>query len=249
MTEPVVLSGSSLATYLRCGKQWEYIYVRRMRMPPSVKQVLGISAHEAIEVNLEQKIETRLDLPTEAVLEAYGDSYDRGIGAVDKPEEDTGKAKDQGYELVATYQEIVAPDLQPRLVEEEIKFEINGIPWSGYIDVVDEQNVVRDAKTTSRAPSPQKFFLPMVGYALGFRHLTGEVETAVQLDYLVRRKNSPYVRASSGGPVNDEDINTFTEVVEAVSDGIEAGTFIPNGISNGSCSWCGFRSICPAVRR
>lgn len=249
MAEPVVLSGSSLATYLRCGLWWEYQYVRRVRAIPSVKQVLGISTHKAIEVNLEQKISTRLDLPTEDVLAAYGDSYDRDIIEVEKPEEDAGKAKDQGYELVATYQKMVAPDLQPALVEAEVKFEINGIPWSGYIDMVDENRVVRDAKTTARAPSPQKFFLPMVGYALGYRHLTGEKETAIQLDYLVRRKTQPYVRANSGGPVNDEDISTFTEVVERAADGIAAGAFIPNGLYNGACNYCPYRFVCPAVRR
>jgi hypothetical protein len=245
MSEVTVLSGSSLATYLRCGLQWEFAYVRRIRIPPRVRMVVGTATHAAIETNYRQKIETGQDLPLPEVLDSYSDSYDTEIAAVEDPDEDIGEAKDQGVALTQIYQQQVAPVVQPVLVEEQIQAEINGIPYSGFLDVTDHNNRIRDTKTTGKKPFGDAYKLSMTGYAILFRHLTDTVETGITLDYLIRTKK-PYYLPIEGGPVDDGEIGRFAGILEGVSESIGQGSFPPNGLVSGACGWCGFREICPA---
>ena len=246
MSDDLVLSGSSLSTYLRCGLQWEFAYVRRIRRPPRVRMVIGTATHEAVEVNYRQKRETMTDLPLADVLDAYSTAFDREVVEAEA-DEDVGEAKDQGVVLTGIYQEKVAPNVQPVLVEEQIQASINGIPYSGFLDVTDQDNRIRDTKTTGKRPAEDVYKLSMTGYSILFRHKTETRETGITLDYLIRTKK-PYYLPVEGGPVDDGEINRFARVLEGVSDGIAAGSFPPNGLINGSCGWCGYADICPAYQ-
>lgn len=246
MSDITVLSGSSLATYLRCGLQWEFAYVKRIRRPPRVRMVIGTAAHEAIEVNYRQKRETFVDLPEADVLDAFATAYDREVVEAED-DEDKGEAKDDGIKLTQIYQTEVAPKVQPVLVEEPMQALVNGIPYSGVIDLTDQNNRIRDTKTSAKAPDESMYRLSMTGYAVLFREHSGTEESGITLDYLIRTKK-PYYLPVEGGAVDDGELGRFAGVLEAVSDGINAGSFPPNGLLNRSCSWCGYADICPAYR-
>jgi len=248
VTVPLVLSASSVTTFLRCGRQWYYAYVAEIKSPPSVRQVLGVAAHSAIEANMLQKLDSYLDLPTEAVEDVFAGEYDRLVGDVETPEEDIGRAKDSGIALIHKHHSEVAPRIQPIWVEEPVQFAVNGIPYSGMIDVVDDHHRVRDWKTTTRRPSGQNYLLNMIGYALAYRQRTGETESEVVLDYLVRTKVPQYIPIASGGPVDGKAVVNFASVVTEVAETIQAGNFAPNGLVNGACSWCGYKNLCPAYQ-
>jgi hypothetical protein len=53
----------------------------------------------------------------------------------------------------------------------------------------------------------------------------------------------------AGGPVSDEEIVRFANIVESVAHAIKAGRFVPNGLASGACSWCGYKAICPAYQK
>lgn len=214
-----------------------------------MKLLLGRATHEAVETNYRQKLLTETDLPIEQVVDAFSDAYDREVSDIEDPDEDTGKAKDQGVGLTKLYQRQVAPTVQPEMVEEPVAFEVNGIPYSGYIDLVAD-NRIRDLKTTNRTPpreAPGRTH-QLVGYALGYRHATGKIEDGVQLDYLIRTKKPGYLPIT--GTVDDHAIASYAQVVTQVSTAIEQGTFLPNGLIGNppACSWCGFKTFCPAYR-
>jgi hypothetical protein len=247
MSEPLVLSGSSLSTYLRCGMQWEFAYVKRIRRPPRVRMVIGMATHFAIETNYRQKIETGQDMPIDDVCDAFSDSYDLEIMNVEDEDEDIGEAKDQGITLTEIYQEQVAPTVWPVLVEQQIQASINEIPYSGFLDVTDHNNRIRDTKTSGKRPVEDAYKLSMTGYAVLFRHHTETTESGISLDYLIRTKK-PYYLPIEGGTVDDGEINRFAHVLQGVAEGIEAGSFAPNGLVNGSCGWCGYADICPAYQ-
>ena len=84
----------------------------------------------------------------------------------------------------------------------------------------------------------------MVGYAIGYRHLTGGLETGIVLDHIVRTKTPYHFQVKSDGPVPDESIFSFAGIVESVHDSIQAGSFPPTGLKSGACSWCGFKREC-----
>jgi len=48
----LILSASSVGTYLRCPKQWEFAYIHKERRPPTIKQALGIASHEAYDKDI-----------------------------------------------------------------------------------------------------------------------------------------------------------------------------------------------------
>jgi len=244
-------SASSIATFMRCAKQWEYAYVYEFKRPPSLRMVLGNSAHAAEEVNYKQKIETHEDLPTDDVLDIFSTAFDAGVGEaqedLEEGPETRGQAKDSGVKTLTVYHEKVAPEIEPLWVEHEGLVHVNDIPYSYTIDLVDTTGRVRDHKYTKRRPQGSgDYRLAMIGYAVGYRHETGEKEADVVLDYMVRTQNPYHWPVASDGPVPDRAIDAFAGVLEMVNRAILEGIFLPTGLQNHACGWCGYRDICDA---
>lgn len=249
----LVLSGSSLNTFLRCPRQWEYAYVWRLKEPPTLKQALGIAAHDALETDLRQKIQTREDLPLDMVLDAFADAFKKeAYDAREIP--DKGETRplflDSGVAAVKLWHEVVAPTYQPVAVEEHIQFKINDVVIDGTLDARDEDGKIRDHKFVGKKPSSgEQYILNMTGYAIGYRQANpGKIETGIVLDHMVRTKTPQYVPIVSEGPVPDQSIKAYAGIVRDVSRSIEAGIFPPNGLKGGACSWCGFKARCSAYR-
>jgi hypothetical protein len=248
-----VLSGSSLNTFLRCAKQWEFAYVYRFKRPPNLKMVKGTAGHKAAEVHMLAKLDTpfgMIDGPLDVALDAFSDSFDEEAKeAYEEPGMTKVIAKNNGIREVKFWHKEVAPTIQPAMMEQPISFRINGIPWTGTIDLVDAERRVRDWKFTGKTPSSaDAYILNMVGYAIGYRDLTGEIESQVVLDHIVGLVKPKYVAIRSDGPVSDQSIVAFADIVETANRSIQAGIFPANGLKSGACSWCGYRDICPAYR-
>jgi hypothetical protein len=261
MAEQFVLSASSLNTFLRCGRQWMYAYLMGIKAPPSLRASRGIAVHSAVEYNMRQKMDTRTDLPTADVLDAFSSEYDAIIadGYEARPDETPGSVKDMGVRLTELHHKRVAPAIQPVLVEEPISFEINGQPWTGQIDLAEEEPMnlwgepemglaLIDTKTSASSPKPEQYAVNMTGYAIGVQQKTGRRIARVKFDYLVATKEPKYVPIDSG-PVSDDQIRSFAWLVADVAGQIKKGAFPANGINNpGVCDWCGYRNICPALK-
>lgn len=266
---PDVLSASSITTFLRCGRQWYYAYVAGIRVPPTLRLIRGIAVHKAVETNMAQKLDTKEDLPVDDVLDAFGTAWDaiegeEGLTLDEDPKETPGECKDKGYELTKLHATEVAPNIQPIWVEKPVQFSLNGIPFTGQVDLAEEvpnpdsdPNAeamtirIRDTKTTARTPVGDSYLLNMTGYALAARQLTGQKEADTVLDYLIANKKPKYLPVRYGGPITDDAIRRFAGVVESVADSVSAGKFVPNGLigSPPACSWCGFKKICPAYAK
>lgn len=257
MSNPLVLSASSVNTFVKCGQAWWFAYVAGVKAPPRLKATRGIAVHRAVEVDMNQKITTGEDLPVEDMLDAYDSSWNSEIAdGFELGKDNPGEIKDAGYKLVKLYRRDVAPKIQPTLVEHPIQFQINGQAFSGQIDLA--QNVpinltgepvyaveVHDTKTTGRAPMPENYLFNMTGYALGVRQATGLKEADTVFDYLVATQK-PYSREIRyGGPITDEQIGRFGATVAAVADAINKGSFVPNGPVSGMCRYCGYYRMCP----
>lgn len=256
MTTPVVLSASSVSTYLRCGQQWYYAYVMNYKEPPNLKKVVGIATHRAVELNMEQKITTRVDLPTTDVIDAFSDSFDTEVVGIDASErKEAGDAKDSGVKITRLYHEVVAPPIQPYWVERQVQYAVDGIPFTGILDLVEErydpvldarQFILRDVKTTSMTPAKSRYAIQMTGYKIAVEHETNQPTSDVILDFLVRTKVPKYVPMYA--EITPATVRQFSNVVTNVMAGISAGNFPPNGLVGTACSWCGYRDLCPAFK-
>lgn len=269
MAEPVVLSGSSLNTFLRCQRQWEFAYVRRLQRPPSLKAARGIAAHRAAELDMLEKRDNKRHMPRDAVIDVYADTFRvEGADAEEKPDKKETRAiyMDTGSEAVGFWYDEVAPDIEPLHVELHGQFTINGIPYDWTADLVDEGpelgndgepvpfapvgRRIRDWKFVSRTPdSGTEYVLNMVGYAIGARRALGGAEVSRILDHIVLLKKPKYVPMGDG-ELTDEDIFAFAEIVEGAHSSIQAGNFPPTGLKTNACSWCGYADgTCTAYRR
>lgn len=243
-------SASSVATFMRCAKQWEYAYIYEFKRPPSVRMVLGSAAHAAEEVNYKQKIDTHTDLSTENVLDVFSDAFDSGVADAEPDPEDKEQpedAKDSGIRTLTVYHETVAPFIEPLWVEHEGLIHINNIPYSYTVDLVDTDGRVRDHKYTKRRPQgPGDYRLALIGYAMGYRNETGLIESDVQLDYMVRTKTPYHWPVAAGGPIPESAEIAFAGILEMINQAVMEGIFLPTGLTNHACSWCGYNTICPA---
>jgi hypothetical protein len=247
MADPLVLSGSSINTYLRCARQWEYGYVQRIKRPPRLKMVLGTAGHTAVEQDLIHKMETGEDLPREQVQETFRDEFVELAKETDDDTDDVGKLTDSGIKTVGVWHDVVAPKTFPMMIEQHLQYKLNGTIIDGTIDVVHQDGRIGDWKFTGKTPDKRggDYLLNMVGYAIGYRRMTGKVETGVVLDFMVRLKQPKHFPIASG-TVPDESIVAYAGIVDDVVRAINAGLFPPTGLKSGACSWCGYRDICSA---
>jgi CRISPR/Cas system-associated exonuclease Cas4 (RecB family) len=268
--EPV-LSASSLKSFFRCPQQYAFSHIERIKAKPSVKQKLGIAAHAGVEHNLDQKIDSREDEPLDVVQDVYSTVYDREIAEVESPEEDPGKAKDQGAQLINIYHTRVAPDIQPYWVERQSIFRLIanhaedcdggeacscGVLFSSTIDLVDEARQVRELKTTQRMPSQGVHLMQLAGQAIAFETETGEQVNDLIVDYLIRKKVSDYHQERWGGKVDAQMRRVFATQVQTAASMIASGTFPATAAEagpGGPCSWCGYGprgiDICPVWQK
>jgi len=259
MSDPLVLSASSVQTFVKCGQAWWFAYVAGIKAPPRLKATRGIAVHRAVEHDMAQKITSHEDLPVQDMLDAYDTSWNAEIAdGYYKGDDEPGAIKDAGAKLVRLYHKTVAPKIQPTLVEHKVQFKINDQPFSGQIDVAQEIPInlhgepdfrieVRDTKTTGRAPMPENYLFNMTGYAISVRQAFGQTEADTVFDYLVATPSGKtYEREIRyGGPITDDQIRRFGATVAAVADAIKKGSFVPNGPVSGMCRYCGYYPQCP----
>lgn len=227
MTErPVVYSASSVNSYLTCHLAWYFSYVLGERGEQSEPQRVGIKIHDFAERSLKH----------------LGTAYQ-----TDDPEIEA-LAKVWNDEILPTYR-------GPVLIEASFQLEVNGIPFSGIVDAVDEQDVpwgfaliLRDLKSTGSRPSPGKYRFAMTGYSLGAEDLLARSIDAAQLDWIVRTKK-PYYWPEAMDPITDADVAIFANTLETVANGVAREDYQPTGLGTWACKSCNHRAICGPYTR
>lgn len=254
------LSPTQIDMVSRCGEAYRRRYLEGERIPPGIAMITGTGLHAGAEVNFRQKIDTHADLPKRDIVDAAVDGFDRGLAGgysldadcATSPEIAVGEARDQVATLADLYAAQVAPEYQPKFVEQLVTIPLPG-PFDilGVLDMADDQGRVVDLKTTGKSKSqseadasPQLTF-----YAAAHKVLTGELASEVRLEVLVKTKTPKRVMLSSKrGP---EHFAVLANRINAASAAIEAGIFLPADPGSWMCSpkWCGYYHTCPYVTR
>lgn len=244
------LSASQINTYLRCPMQYYYSRVLKIKSKPALALVLGSSYHSALEHNLVQKIDTKVDRPLDEVIDVYSDTYDKGIedagGEIDKKE--AGQEKDIGTTLVEGYHNGVAPTVQPVSVEKYFRLKIHtphiDYGLSGYMDLIESNDIVIDHKTKGRMflPFELETDLQMSIYSLAFRTLNDRKENSLRFDVAVKNKKKPEIILA---PMHrtTEQIQSTVRSIASVAKSIKEGLFYKQP-SVQVCSWCGYCEKC-----
>lgn len=239
---------SRLNMYLRCPAQYEFRYIDDLILPPSAALTKGRCVHKGAEHNYRQKAESRIDVTVEEVQDVVAGAFEREAQETSwEKGEDRGRVKDEALSLSTLYHTEVAPNIQPLFVEHEFLVPLRGaaVPLLGYIDVIDENLIIRDIKTASKSPSEDEAAksLQLTAYAMAYREVVGGEESAVALDYLVQTKVPKTVTITANK--TQADIDRLRAIISHVLAAIGAGQFYPNP-SNFMCSPknCGYWHAC-----
>lgn len=233
MTEPrLILSTSSMSSYLRCRYMYLLSSVYRVPGAQSMAAVLGIAVHAAVEA-----LWTSPKRP-ETALRA---SFATELTQVPRPyEEPPEAALADGVRMLGTYMTKVAPTFKPTMVEERFLITVDDVALSGVIDQADDDDV-HDLKTVSMISKfhPEDYVSQLSLYSIGYKAMTGRAPRRLLLDVLPRGGRVAYRQIEV-----QPEIGELMDVVGVVSDGIIGEDYEPTGATNGACHWCAYKSIC-----
>ena len=228
------IRSSQLGTYLECSAKFLFANILKIETPSKPALAFGSAIHKTLEQNFSQKIKTRQDLPVEYSVALFSDTLDELIKDVEKADltnyDSERSLKDAGVELVKKYFKEFAYRIFPKLVETTIQVKLAGYPYglSGTVDLLDEDNVLIDHKTSAKIPKEitQNYRLQLGGaYAVLMEAKLDEKVRYARLDYLVRKG----LTSTRIIPIEVQtDTEYFLVLFEAISKGIEQGVFYAN---------------------
>lgn len=253
------ISYSKIGSFYFCPKKYEYRYVLEIPVPGKAELVFGVSLHAALETNFEQKIETRRDLPLEQVLEAFRNELEKGLASV--PEEDLRGPLDplylrsMGENFLSQFMTERAARLQPAPRGVEYFFQLplpGGHEISGKCDLLDNEWVLHDFKTSSKPYDPKRADrTQLVIYAWACERMFGRHPKALCFDVFVKgdgREGEVFLQEPVMFPV--PSAAEMAQVAQKLQQQID---FIQNAQEKNQlnrsfepvrCRWCEYQKRC-----
>ena len=247
------LSPSSINQYLKCSAQFMFKKMIGPK-PPGIALLYGKSVDNAINIDMEQKIVTRENLPSDDVKDAFVTEYDSNRDDTffhrdDKPD----YLREVGINSVGKWADEIAEKIQPISVQEKLAIEFDDFGYDilQFADVITEDKTIIDNKTAGRSV-PQKdgeykvsydHILQLTMYGIGYKENHNEDIKELGLDYLIKNKN-PKIQQVRWKP-NNADKKYALGLIKNVAKGIDNETYIPNR-SSFMCSkkFCAYWNEC-----
>lgn len=277
------ISISAMAMYQRCGEQYRRRYIEGEILPPKVAMLRGRAVDEGANYELTVLRDTKFLPELDEVLELAADSarssvqhgdvlwtaeeQERGVKRV------AGELVDEVTRLARGHHTLRAPWTAPRLVQAEVEGKLAGLPFRGFLDLVERDGTIADLKTSAKRPSADagEDSQQLAGYEAIYAACSKpddlpRFSPKQRLDYLVPYKRKPRDLSFPVLPLDDgsfvayfrimrragpEQVDVFKARLKAMKQGVDAGTFMPANPDSWWCSdkWCGYHATCPYVRR
>lgn len=259
------VSPSMLNKFVECPREFQQRYLLDAPERPAEALSLGTAFHAAMELNMAQKIESHVDLPLVEVVEWYDDS---GFAAVvERDQEKTGHeivwdtsyedAKTRGRLMVGSYHRDVSPRLQPIAVEGAFSVPMNlPVPVTGRFDLLTEEVAIDWKSSKKRMTSPKTDWLiqaAIYSFATG-KPVEFHTVSCTTSDHRVGIVTPLESAALLVNPSQGE-ITAFQRTIAALVDemchymhryGAEQAWPTRGRFHMFACSYCSFRSDCPA---
>lgn len=244
---PKHLSPSSASSYRECARRWKFRYVDRLPDPPGEAAVTGTFAHMVLEKLMQEPVEHRtVDRAKELAREAWPTMENsRDYRSLDLDENASRNFRWNGWKAIEGLWELEDPGkVRVAATEQDVRVEINGVPFRGIIDRVDETDdglVVTDYKS-GKAPSERfssNYATQMLLYAAALTELEGCKPAKAQLLYLGQKVVEVEITDENLAEAVDELRTTWLAIMEScISQEFEASV-------GALCGWCPFVAQCP----
>lgn len=246
------LSISQLSMLARCAKQWEFRYVRGMKVPPGVAGVIGKGTHKAIELDLGQKMAWGVLLGVDEVKDAARDAtvreWEHDPPVMHDRDPDKGEATDTAVALATLHHTKRAPQIEPVALEQYFRIYVPGLSHDieGRTDIETPTQII-DTKTAGKSPKEDAIerSIQLPAYHLQAT-LAGHPHKSVVLDYLVKT-NVPQLKSLAPVVLDASDHNRFLDRVALATKVIASGVFQPADPDKSwwcSQKWCGYWDAC-----
>lgn len=241
------LSASSVKQFLRCPRQWAYVRVLGIKLPPDGGLVAGKAFHTAAEQTMLRKLETGVDPTSDEAASIAADAAQEEIDAGEVRYDDefytsAGSIKDKAARFASRWAMDVAPTITPAEVEAPFEAIINGVKVVGRIDLIDKDSVVRDWKTSGKKPAVDELATSPQTGIYGLVRPNG----GVVYHYVIDRKTGGDTMpvAIVGNHLARAQRIAF-QTVREIAVLVNAGAF-PRNTQGWHCSkkWCGFYDRC-----
>ena len=241
---------TELKAYLKCGKMWEFRYLKGIKTPPSPALTLGSSVDAAVTANLAQKIQSKSDMSKDEILDVYSSDFESRKQETEWLDENPGKQKDMGVRLVSLHHDLVAPNIMPATVQEFFNLETNaGYDLFGTMDLVEENGTVVDTKTSrlkyDEAAVSRNFQATLYDFA--YESLRKVPAKGFRFDVLIKPTvtKGPTLQQVEG-KVTQADREWLFDGIHNVHKAIQAGVALPAPEGSWYCSqkWCGYWDQC-----
>lgn len=248
---------STLNMAFRCGEQFRRRYIEDEIIPPGIAAGRGTGVHKANEVNLKQKITSKVDLPVsdlkDAARDGYIHSFRNGVYLAKEDKSSKDKLLNDGLNdtirLTELYRKEVAPDIQPLEVERPFEIDV-GLPLllAGRIDM-EEDFKVDDLKTAGMSWPEGRIDKEIQPIFYSYAH---EKETGIRPEFIyhilvaLKTKTKRQVQKITA---TDNHYRALFAKLKMFCQMLDTGTFLPANPSSWWCTekWCGYYSTCPYV--
>ena len=206
----------------------------------------------------EQGENFKQDVPVSVVTDVFRDAWKQAAPQTvfdTEKDEKPDDFLDQGTVLLSKYQKEHAPHIQPAAVETRFTINLPGVPREvlGFIDLIDDHEVIIDHKTSKMSPNALTLMkdMQLTLYRMAYRTKFGHNPGGLRYDYLVRKSTKRFGFSAEihPMPVQRTEAHEFAliETFKTVSDAIRLKKYFQNttGFTCGPNS-CGYWSRCMA---
>lgn len=245
------ISISQINLYALCSLKYRFSYVdtiEKLFKPAGL--AFGSSFHAALEWLNRKRMETGSVSADEVIKIFKADWYAQNFETIKFKAKDSQESlAELGQAMILKYLENLPPK---RPVEIEMEFEIPLVNFTtgevldlilkGVIDLIEEDGVIVDHKTSARVldETTVNDSLQLTAYSYAYRYLYQKPEKGLRIDNIVKTKN-PQVKRFHTSRTEQDHIRLF-HIAQAVLTGIESQVFFP--CPGWACADCEFADHC-----
>lgn len=243
---------SAINMFLKCPRQYMFRYMMGLRLQPKTALTLGSAFDAGASHNFAQKIESKVDLRIDEVLDVFSTDFERRKPETEWGEDDSDKIKDMGARMTKVFHTDGARKITPVEVQKpfRVEFAEAGYAIGGTMDVVATGHVVRDQKTskTHYATNAVETEIQPAVYSFAYEAETG-VKPVFAFDVVTKHKEPRYQEVV--GKVSETQTEQLFEAINIMHSQITRGEFqyAPPGSWWCSQDWCGYWSQCKGKKK
>lgn len=248
------VSASALQLYLACPLKYRFQYVDKLEKPwRAAALAFGTSVHAAVEWFQRERMAGKEPQPAAVLAQFDADWYAQNVDPLVFSDKDSRDSlHEKGHEILRLY--VSGTDgVKPVAVEQPFEVplvdpetgEDLGLMLRGFLDLVEEGDVVVDLKTAARSigPGDLERHPQLSVYALGYLLLHGKIP-ALRLDQLLKTRIARLERFTTSRSLSD--LSWTARLLERAARAIEAGHFYPN--PSWRCGECEYFAHCQTWR-